>query len=95
MQSDFVGEAEVAQYLAAESSETPPTGLSGLVHRHSEGNPLFMVAALDHMTQRGLISREGGRWQLSVPIEKVDIERRLRFHRIEYSVTFGEVSGNV
>jgi hypothetical protein len=53
-----LGERQVAEYLASNSSEErPPDGLAGLVHRHSEGNPLFMVAALDHMAARGLISR--------------------------------------
>jgi DNA-binding winged helix-turn-helix (wHTH) protein len=70
-----LGETEVARYLATDSFDAfLPDGLAALVHRHSEGNPLFMVAALDHMIQRGLISREGGRWQLSVPIEEIDLQ---------------------
>lgn len=70
-----LGEPEVAEYLALESSEAPlPNGLAGLLHRHSEGNPLFMVAALDHMTQRGFLSQEDRRWQLSAPIEKIELE---------------------
>ncbi len=40
-----LGEADVAEYLAGESSAARlPEGLAALVHRHSEGNPLFMVA---------------------------------------------------
>jgi predicted ATPase len=47
-----LSEADVAAYLTAESSGASlPEGLAGLVYRHSEGNPLFMVAALDHLTQ--------------------------------------------
>jgi DNA-binding winged helix-turn-helix (wHTH) protein/tetratricopeptide (TPR) repeat protein len=70
-----LGERQVAEYLASNSSEEgPPDGLAGLVHRHSEGNPLFMVAALDHMAARGLISRQNGAWQLSIPLEKIDLE---------------------
>jgi predicted ATPase len=33
-----------------------------------------MVAALDHMAARGLISRQNGSWQLSIPLEKIDLE---------------------
>jgi predicted ATPase/DNA-binding winged helix-turn-helix (wHTH) protein len=67
-------EAEVGQYLAVHSGGTSlPQGLSALLHRHSEGNPLFMVAALDHMTKRALISRENGSWQLQVPLEQIDL----------------------
>src|SRR6202030_2238858 len=69
-----LAEAEVTEYLAPEASQgKAPVGLAELVHRHTEGNPLFMVAALDHLIQRGLISRENGRWQLSVPLEAIDI----------------------
>ena len=65
-------EAEVAEYLAAESSEARlPEDLAKLVYLHSEGNPLFIVAVLDHMTQRGLISLEGGAWKLRVPLEEI------------------------
>jgi predicted ATPase/DNA-binding winged helix-turn-helix (wHTH) protein len=68
-------EAEVGEYLAVRSSGTSlPQGLSALLHRHSEGNPLFMVAALDHMTKRALISREDdGSWQLQVPLAQIDL----------------------
>ncbi len=68
-------EAEVAEFLTAESPEANlPEGLAGLIHRHSGGNPLFIVAALDHLTRRGLISQENGSWRLSVPLEKIGLE---------------------
>ena len=67
-------EAEVGEYLAARWSGTSlPQGLSALLHRHSEGNPLFMVAALDHMTKRALISQENGSWQLKVPLAQIEL----------------------
>jgi DNA-binding winged helix-turn-helix (wHTH) protein len=68
-------EAEVAEYLAAESPRASlPEGLAGLMHRHSEGNPLFMVAALDHLTEKGLIVRENDSWQLKVALERIALE---------------------
>ncbi|MBV8145519.1 MAG: hypothetical protein JO184_10975 [Gammaproteobacteria bacterium] len=64
----------MAEYLAADSSrDGVPQGLAQLLYRHTEGNPLFMVAALDHLTQRGLIARENGTWQLKVPLGEVDL----------------------
>jgi DNA-binding winged helix-turn-helix (wHTH) protein len=67
-------EGEVADYLVADASEPYlPAGLAALVHRQSAGNPLFMVAALEHMAQRGLITRENGRWQLRVPLEEIEL----------------------
>src|SRR4029077_3389740 len=57
-----------------ESSQTPlPDGLARLLHRHSEGNPLFLVAVLDHMTERGFILRDRDRWRLTVALEDIDL----------------------
>jgi DNA-binding winged helix-turn-helix (wHTH) protein/tetratricopeptide (TPR) repeat protein len=70
-----LSEAEVEEYLGAQSpASRPPQGLSELVHRHSDGNPLFIVAALEHMAKRGLLTRANGRWQLQVPLEQIDFE---------------------
>ena len=33
-----------------------------------------MVAALEHMAERGLISRQNGAWQLKVPLDEIDPE---------------------
>ena len=66
---------EVAEYLGAQSpASRPPQGLSELVYRHSEGNPLFMVAALEHMAKRNLVTRAEGRWQLQVLLEQIELE---------------------
>ena len=72
---DPLGECEVAEYLAMEAEVAAlPEGLAGLLHRHSEGNPLFMVTALHHMRDRGLIALESGAWQLKFPLEKINVE---------------------
>ena len=66
--------ADVAAYLAATSaSASLPEGLAGLVYRHSEGNPLFMRAVLDHLTQQGFLAREPGCWRLRVPVAESDL----------------------
>jgi DNA-binding winged helix-turn-helix (wHTH) protein/tetratricopeptide (TPR) repeat protein len=70
-----LGEGEVAEYLAAESSGASlPDGLASLLYQQSEGNPLFMVAALDDMSERGLISRNQESWQLRVVLKRGDLE---------------------
>jgi DNA-binding winged helix-turn-helix (wHTH) protein/tetratricopeptide (TPR) repeat protein len=70
-----LGEGEVAEYLAAESwGASVPDGLANLLYQQSEGNPLFMVAALDDMSERGLISRNQEGWQLWVAPKRVDLE---------------------
>jgi predicted ATPase len=65
----------VAEYLAVDSSGIDvPVGLVQLIYRHTEGNPLFMVAALDHMKEQGLIDVEKGSWRVKVPLERVALE---------------------
>ena len=50
-------EPDVAQYLAEEFPGELPAGLAELVHRHSEGNPLFMTAIVSDLVKSGLLAR--------------------------------------
>ena len=70
-----LAETEVAEIWGMElPGVAVPEGLAALIYRHSEGNPLFMVAALDHMRDRGLIAVENGAWQIKVPLETIDLQ---------------------
>jgi DNA-binding winged helix-turn-helix (wHTH) protein len=70
-----LSETEVEEYLAGSPpSSLPPAGLAALVHRHCEGNPLFMVAALEHMRKRGFLSNTNGRWELQIPLAQIEFE---------------------
>ena len=69
-----LSEAAVGSYLAAGGASTElPAGLRELVYRHSEGNPLFMVAAVEHLAALGYITRTQLCWTLNVPIEEVRV----------------------
>jgi DNA-binding response OmpR family regulator len=68
-----LSQAQVAEHLSGESDESLPEGFAELIYRFSEGNPLFMIAALDRMTEHGSITREGGRWRLRVPLQEIDL----------------------
>ncbi len=66
-------EPDVEEYLNAQSpTGLAPQGVSALVHRRSEGNPLFIVAALEHMNKRNLLTLAHGRWQLHVPLDEIE-----------------------
>jgi DNA-binding winged helix-turn-helix (wHTH) protein len=68
-----VSEGDVADFLAGESAEAgQSSSLANRVHRHSGGNPLFMVAMLDHMRSRGFITCVGGVWRLRVPLDEIE-----------------------
>jgi DNA-binding winged helix-turn-helix (wHTH) protein len=70
-----LAESDVAEYLNEKSSEPGLSdGLAALLYRHSEGNPLFMIAALDHLSEQGLISRKNGVWESKLPIDEIDLE---------------------
>ena len=68
-----LSKAGIAEYLSRESGQSVPEGFAELMYRRSEGNPLFMMSALDHMTEHGLIAREGGSLVLKVPLEEIDL----------------------
>ncbi len=60
-------EADVVGYLTA---EFPPgkvaDALATLIHRHSDGNPLFMIAIVDRLLQAGFIKAGSQGWSLTV-----------------------------
>src|SRR6185295_5662740 len=46
---------------------------AGLVHERTDGNPLFMVNAVDYLVAEGLIVEYEEGWELAVEIEKVEV----------------------
>jgi DNA-binding winged helix-turn-helix (wHTH) protein/tetratricopeptide (TPR) repeat protein len=69
-----LAERDIAEYLDTSAQTNLQDGLARLLHRHSEGNPLFMVAALDHMFERDVLFRENGELKLRIPLEEVDLQ---------------------
>ncbi len=67
-------ESEVAEYLTTESEGVAvPEGLAGLIHRCTEGNPLFMVAILKHMREQRLMAQEAAGLSLTVTLREVEL----------------------
>ena len=50
-----------------------PARLAELIHSRTDGNPLFMVNAVDYLLETGLIVQSAGRWNLSVDIDNVEV----------------------
>ncbi|HTB97987.1 MAG TPA: AAA family ATPase [Terracidiphilus sp.] len=54
-----------------------PAGLDQFVHEHSEGNPLFAIAILEHLIAQRILVRAdgdpGSPWRQRVPIEQMDV----------------------
>jgi predicted ATPase len=71
-----LAKAAVRELLSRElTQEALPPGLADFVHRHSEGNPLFVIAILEHLiAQRFLMRgvRDGvARWEQRAPLEEM------------------------
>jgi len=65
---------EIRSFLGeAPAQANEPARMAPLLHRYSGGNPLFMMAALEHLAQRGLIARDGEAWRATRPTERIDL----------------------
>src|SRR6185295_3976673 len=64
----------VARYLSVRFPDNQfPARLATLIHDRTEGNPLFMLNAVDYLLADGSIAGEQGLWQLVAGIDKVDV----------------------
>jgi predicted ATPase len=71
---DYLSENSVGEYLSVRfPNHRFPAELAGLIHERAEGNPLFMVNAVDYLVTEGLISECEEHWELVVEIEKVEV----------------------
>lgn len=71
---EYLSEEAVAKYLSLRfPSNRFPAELAGLIHERTEGNPLFMVNAVDYLVAEGLIAENPQGWELVVEIEKVEV----------------------
>ena len=68
-----LSEREVGQYLDARfPGHAFPAGLAALIHRHSDGNPLFMAVITDHMADKGAFLQDAGGWKIARCLEDID-----------------------
>jgi DNA-binding winged helix-turn-helix (wHTH) protein/predicted ATPase len=71
---DYLSAEAIAKYLSVIfPSNRFPNELAGLIHERTEGNPLFMVNAVEYLLTEGLIVKHEGQWELVVEIEKVEV----------------------
>jgi len=64
----------VAKYLSFRfPGNRFPARLAGLIHERTDGNPLFMVNAVDYVEGAGLIAKREGTWELVVDLQNVQV----------------------
>jgi predicted ATPase len=76
---------DVARYVAGKFADGLPTGLAELVHQRSTGNPLFMVAIVQDMHEKGWIAQDNGVWKLKASLESIDPGSRGHSNRCSMS----------
>ena len=58
-----LSEAAIDAYVTHRLGRVPISEtLTAMLHRRTEGNPLFMVATVEYLTRQGLLVEEAGRW---------------------------------
>jgi DNA-binding winged helix-turn-helix (wHTH) protein/tetratricopeptide (TPR) repeat protein len=71
---DLLGEAAVADYLRERfAGHAFPFELARVIHRRTEGNPLFMVSVVEDLVTRGLIVLRDGRGELRAALAEVEV----------------------
>ena len=91
---DFLSEAAVAEYLTQRLSAPSPAsagegrgeGLSRsslqrmahVIHRRTDGNPLFMVNVMTHLLSQGVLTQVGGQWVLKNAELAIAVPENLR-----------------
>ena len=71
---EYLTEAAVYDYLAVTfPGNRFPACLAGLIHKRTDGNPLFMVNAANYLLESGLIVLRDNTWELRVDIANVEL----------------------
>jgi predicted ATPase len=70
---NLLAEGDVAQYLVTRcAGSSLPSKLTRMIHRRTEGNPLFIVNMVDDLTARRTLVEIDGQWQLTAAVEEVE-----------------------
>lgn len=74
-----LGVQDVAAYLDAHFTPNEfPAELASVIHRKSEGHPLFAIGVIQILIERGDIVRDtlrpGGAWKLKQPLEQMELD---------------------
>ena len=72
-----LGKTAVRTLLSKElQQEGLPEWLGGFVHQHSEGNPLFAIAIVEHLIEQRVLVRHGSdsaaHWELDKPLKEME-----------------------
>jgi class 3 adenylate cyclase/tetratricopeptide (TPR) repeat protein len=69
---------EVQRMLSAIAGQEIVWSLAEVVHRQTEGNPLFVQEVMRYLAEEGLVAREGGQWRSTTEQLELAIPEGLR-----------------
>jgi DNA-binding winged helix-turn-helix (wHTH) protein/tetratricopeptide (TPR) repeat protein len=70
---DYLGEAHVARYLTERFGRHElPKRLTRLIHRRTDGNPLFMVNVVQYLVDERVVTESNGCWVLRDPGAEIE-----------------------
>ena len=70
---DFLTRPSVDEYLSRRfPGHGFPADVARVLHRNTDGNPMFLVNAIDYLVARGQLAEIEGRWRLAAPIEAIE-----------------------
>src|SRR5262249_46637824 len=71
---EYLNEEAVREYLIVRfPTNRFPRELATLIHKRTEGNPLFMVNTVDYLVAENAIAEREGIWDLIVEIENLEV----------------------
>ena len=71
---EYLSQESVAGFLNNKFSlNSFPSRLAEMIHRHTEGNPLFMVNIVEYLVDLQLIVERDGKYQLAVPLDEIEL----------------------
>ena len=71
---EYLSEEAVAEFLQLRfPSHQFPARLAAMIHRRTEGNPLFMVNVVEYLVDEKIIARVDGAWKLQVDFDEVEM----------------------
>ena len=69
---EFLSPSAVEEYLSRRfPGHGFPAELARVLHRNTDGNPLFLVSTLDYLIGQGQLREVGERWELAGPPEEI------------------------
>jgi predicted ATPase len=70
----FLTERDVTEYLVVRfPTHQLPVDLARVIHQRTDGNPLFMVNAVEYLVAQGSIVQREGRWELHRGMAEVEV----------------------